>query len=205
MDDLTNQRFGRLAVIKFIGRSKRYEQLYLCRCDCGNEVIVKRKGLLKGETKSCGCLRKEIAKELNTKHGKSNTKLYEVWKGIKARCYNPTHIGYGNYGGRGIKVCDEWLNDFGSFFNWSIDNGYCDGYQIDRIDNEGDYEPDNCRWVTAKENSNNKRTNHLITYKGETKTMREWCDELGFNYYTIRSRINNYHWSVEKAFETPTK
>lgn len=119
------------------------------------------------------------------------------------RCYNKIDESYINYGGRGIKVCDEWLNDYFSFRNWAIDNGYSDNLSIDRIDVNGNYEPSNCRWATDKEQGNNKRNNKMIEYKGEVKTLSEWCDELGLEYFRTKARLNTCNMTPEQAFELP--
>lgn len=136
----------------------------------------------------------------NYKHGKKKTRLYDIYCGMKSRCYCESNVRYSLYGGRGIKICDEWLLDFKIFFDWSMNNGYSDSLTIDRIDVNGDYSPDNCRWITIKEQQSNRRNNHLITYKGETKTLKEWSVILGFHYDKLRWRIKN--WSLDKAFET---
>ena len=124
---------------------------------------------------------------------------------MRRRCNNPSYIGYEYYGGRGIKVCDEWQNNFEAFYNWSIENNYSIGLTLDRIDVNKNYEPSNCRWVTWKVQNNNTRFNHLITYKGETKTLTEWCETLNLPRDPIYSRLNKYGWSVERALTTPIK
>ena len=131
------------------------------------------------------------------------TELYSHLIAMKNRCLYKSQPGYKNYGGRGIKICDEWLHNSLSFFEWSYKNGYIEGagLTIDRIDVNGNYEPSNCRWVSRKTQCNNKRNNHCITYKGRTQTLAQWCEELNLNYWTIKSRINRDHWSIEKAFE----
>lgn len=156
-----NQRFGRLTIIG--NADKPYH--YLCRCDCGNERIVFCGNLSSGHTQSCSCLQKEQARKIRTTHGMSKKHLlYRVWDQIKDRCNNPNHKFYQNYGGRGIHICDEWRNDFKSFYDWSICNGYERGLEIDRKNNDGSYEPSNCRWVTRKVNCNNRRSRKV---KGE--------------------------------------
>lgn len=132
--------------------------------------------------------------EIMTKtHGKSKDKFYQVWNGMKQRCYNVNNKNYHNYGGRGIKVCDEWLNDFTSFYNWSMNNGYKDGLQIDRIDNNKDYEPSNCRWVNRYINNNNRRNNILFTYNNKTMSLRAWCRHLNVCYKTCMTRYYRGH------------
>ena len=160
--DLTNMRFGRLTAIKIVGKNKYNYSEWLCKCDCGNEKITNVSSLLNGSTKSCGCLQKEMAIKSNSTHKKSTTKLYWVWRAIKQRCYNINNKHYHNYGARGITMCDEWRNSFENFYNWSKLNGYNENAinktcTIDRINNDGNYEPNNCRWVDMKVQSNNRR------------------------------------------------
>lgn len=131
----------------------------------------------------------------------SHYRIYMIWFDMKRRCYQPQNKRYARYGGRGIKVCDEWLN-FQSFFDWSLTHGYQDALTIDRFDGDGDYCPGNCRWVDLTTQANNRTNNHYITYKGETKTMMEWSKELNINYSTLRGRINA-GWDAEKAFNRP--
>lgn len=138
------------------------------------------------------------------KHHMSNTKIYHVWQSMKHRCYLKSDTNYYKYGARGITVCDEWWNSFEAFYNWAIENGYEEGLSIDRIDNNGNYEPSNCRWVTRRVQANNTRRNKLITYAGKTQSLPNWCRELNLNYKTVRTRIGAYKWSVEKALSTPT-
>ncbi len=133
------------------------------------------------------------------KHGKTGSRLYEVWHHMKSRCYYTKNKNYNAYGGRGIAVCDEWKNDFMSFYNWAMENGYDDTLTIDRIDNNKGYEPSNCRWVDMKQQSRNRRNTRTITYKGETKPISEWCELLNLNYYTVISRLDRLGWSVERT------
>lgn len=195
--DLTGQRFGRLIVIKRDGTTRSKHTRWLCKCDCGNFTYVSRVSLKNGSTKSCGCLKKE--KFTNYKHGKVNNRLYYIYNGMKARCYNKNHHAYNCYGGRGIKICDKWLekeSGFMNFYNWAINNGYQEGLSIDRIDVNGNYEPVNCRWVTQKVQTNNTRRNVYITYNGETHTLKEWSEILNIPYGTLQDRVHVQHISA---------
>lgn len=198
--DITGKRCGRLTVIREVGNDGRGEKKWLCKCDCGNETIVKSSKLRNGITRSCGCLQKEMRDNGNHKtHGMTNTKLYVIWCNMKKRCLSPGDIMYAHYGGRGITVCEEWQNDFCRFSEWSLTNGYKEGLSIERIDVNGNYEPDNCKWITKTEQYLNRTDSHFITAFGKTKTIKEWADESGLKYDTIERRINQYGWNAEDA------
>lgn len=185
---IIGERIGRLLVTELVGTGKGGKR-YLCKCDCGNTKIVVGANLRNKTTKSCGCLFKETQLKTITKHNKRYTRIYEVWKSMKKRCFNPNCKNYEDYGGRGIIVCDEWKNDFQTFYDWSMANGYADDLTIDRQDVNGNYEPSNCRWVTRIVQANNKRNNLLFVYNGETHTVAEWSRLLNIRPSTIYSRI----------------
>lgn len=203
--NLVGQRFGRLLVLHETGKSRNGHTVWHCRCDCGNDVGVVGYSLISGCTKSCGCYNRERVIERNTTHGMNRRgkrhPVYMTWANILQRCENPNDTQYKNYGARGIKVCTEW-HEFIPFHDWAMANGWQRGVSIDRIDNNGNYEPDNCRWVTAKEQARNKRNNHFITFNGKTQTMVEWAEEIGLEYSILWNRIHR-GWSIERAFIEP--
>ena len=202
MKDLTGEIFGRLTVLYRTNDhyypSGRHDIQYRCRCECGTEINALGVHLRSGHTKSCGCLRKETTGNTKRTHGMTNTRLHNIWKNMKSRCTYERHEDFDLYGGRGITVCDEWLNSFDAFESWANNNGYSDGLSIDRCDVNGNYEPGNCRWITQKAQCNNTRRNINIEFNGETHTMKEWAEILGIKYGTLQSRIAR-GWSYKKA------
>ena len=202
-NDLTGKKFGKLEVIGVhdTGSRKTY---YVCQCDCGNIKVVRADALISGATKSCGCIKKEQDKinlSANHKHKMSGTRIYETWQDMKRRCYNKQNARYDRYGGRGITVCDEWLNNFQSFYDWAISNGYSDDLTIDRIDNDGNYEPSNCRWSTAKEQCNNRGSNINITIGNATKSLMCWCEIFNFDYKKVYARYKrNGYEGIDRLF-----
>lgn len=201
--DLLGQRFGRLKVIGYIPPKNGKRGKWDCLCDCGKRKSLITSHLTDMGVKSCGCLLSEITTEKNRTHGKSHSRLYGIWRNMKDRCLNPNQTYFEHYGGRGIKICDEWLNSFESFHDWSMNNGYSDELTIDRIENSGNYEPDNCRWITMKKQSNNTRRNLVYTHNGQTRTLSEWADIKGFSYNKVYQRIHKLKWDFEKAINTP--
>lgn len=187
--DLTGKRFGRLTVLTKSPEKKDRSYTWVCQCDCGkitHPIITNR--LLHGGTRSCGCLRNDLTRQRSVKHGMYSTRLYGVWSAMKRRCLNPNVDRYKSYGGRGITICDEWINDFQAFCDWAIANGYRDGLSIDRIDNDGDYCPENCRWITMAEQAGNKSSTILVEINGESKTLVEWSHITGILYGTLYRR-----------------
>lgn len=203
--DLTGQKFGLLSVVDRAENDKFGKTQWLCCCDCGSRKVIAGASLKRGLTNSCGCIRKQVMKKRQTKHGFSKKeRLYGIWLGIKSRCLNKNEPAYKGYGGRGITICDEWLNDYLAFRNWSLANGYKNNITIDRKDNNGNYEPSNCRWTTQKIQANNTRTNHLITLDGKTRTLSEWSEDVGIKRETIAMRLR-LGWSNKEALSIKPK
>ncbi len=202
--DLYNQKFGRLTAISLVdGTGKRK---WLCQCECGKSVIVLQGNLTRSHTLSCGCLKQEIVRSgAHTVHGQSHTRLYSIWKGMRKRCYNQNASNYPRYGGRGITICSEWLESFEHFHAWAMQNGYADDLSIDRMDVNGNYSPENCRFATAKRQSNNRRSNRVIVCNGISKTVAEWSVTTGVSAMSITARIDRLGWDTEKALYTKSK
>ena len=194
--------FGRLTVIKesepyFTPKGRRIK-MFECLCDCGTICIVMGWNLTKGTTQSCGCLQREETKNRFKKHGMSKTNSYKIWSYMKDRCSNYRNPDYDSYGGRGIKVCERW-NKFENFY---ADMGERPkDLTIERINNNENYSPSNCKWATRKEQGRNTRSNHRISYKGKTKCIAEWAEDLGFNYQALWSRLQRHPNNIEAAFE----
>ena len=202
------QRWGRLSVIaegpRIIRKSGNLRQ-WVCECDCGAEVLTRTNYLTSGDTRSCGCLNADIARKRNRTHGRSKTPLYRVWNGMRNRCQKESDGAWLNYGGRGISVCDAWSQSFETFEAWAYATGYRRGLSIDRINNDGDYEPGNCRWATTAEQALNTRANVHITAWGETKVLAEWARDPRCNvagYSSISNRLNRGV-SPEEAISRP--
>lgn len=202
-ENLTGQKFGKLTVLELIERTKGHGK-YKCLCECGKETVTISTNLKQGKTKSCGCGEVQNRKnnwEKITTHGLSEHPLYVTWNGMKARCYNPNSEKFPIYGGRGIIICDEWEEDFKAFYDWSIANGWQEGLTIDRIDNDGIYEPSNCRMADDETQANNKSTSVYINYNGEKKTIAQWAKHFNMPQYLIGQRLRR-NWPVEKIFST---
>lgn len=203
-DNLIGKRFGRLEVISRVGYNREHHTtVWKCKCDCGTIKDIEAMALQSGHTQSCGCLHRENVSKMAKTHGLSNTRLYSIWSGMLTRCYCPGDgKTYEKYGARGISVCYEWRTSFESFYNWAINNGYLDTLSIDRIDNDGDYCPENCQWATAKQQANNRRSNILLTYNGETKNASQWGEIIGIPGSVI-CRRKKRGWSDEECIEIP--
>ena len=201
--DLTGRKFGRLTAETPIRKNGKV--YWICRCECGNAKEVSSGNLVTGAVMSCGCLQRERSAEhcrSMATHKMFGTRLYRIWNGMNDRCYNPHHPYYDRYGGRGIKVCDEWKSDKSRFFAWAKSNGYSDSLSIDRISNDGDYEPSNCRWVTMHEQQLNRSSNHIVTVDGVSLPITEMCERLSIKYETYSSR-RRYGWSEYDALTKP--
>lgn len=187
---IEGKTFGRLTVIRRVGSKKGNRQsraLWLCTCECGGEKVVSTRDLTSGHVRSCGCLLDESRRmpklgqrynNLNTEITESHRHLRSIWKGIIQRCLNPNHPEYGRYGGRGITVCKEWIGNSRSFIKWGLENGYEIGLSVDRVDNDGNYEPSNCTFISRSENAKKKRTSLYLTAEGKTMTLCEWSRYL---------------------------
>ena len=197
--DITGLKFGRLIALECIHGKKGDGCSWRCVCDCGNYHTVKSIALRYGQTKSCGCLRKEVTGAKHRTHGKAGTNEYTIWVDIKKRCFNPKHKFYHHYGGRGLTLCERWLD----FANFLSDMGHRPSrkHSIERIKNDVGYEPSNCRWATQKEQCNNKRTNIVIEYLGKKQTATQWEKELGL---PVASRLL-WGWSIEEAMTRPRR
>ena len=207
-DEYIGKRYAHLLILEEYPTKSNEMRKVVCQCDCGNITVVQFNNLIHGHTKSCGCLKKIVKPTL--KHGKTETRLYNVWSNIRERCFCSTNTSYPNYGGRGITLCDEWASDFTNFERWAFENGYDENAPygectLDRIDVNGNYEPSNCRWTNAKQQCNNKRNNRWITYNGETHTVAEWARKLDMNYVTLFNRLFKRNWTIEDSLTIKPK
>lgn len=202
--DLTGEKYGYLTVMGRAPQDTYYGSKWRCKCVCGKECVVLSSNLRSGRQTSCGCIKTLKAIQRNTTHGVSGNAIYTCWKDMIHRCENPRHASYPDYGGRGIKICEEW-HEPKIFYDWSISHGWKKGLTLDRIDNDRDYEPSNCRWTTWEVQANNKRKNHSITYNGKTQTIAQWSIECDIPYDTLYSRIAKRGWNIERALTTPVK
>ncbi len=187
--DLTGEKFGKLTVVKLGERRSGRKTYWECICDCGMVKEVRSDALPR--INSCGCVKKEQDKINLTghyMHMDSGTRLYEIWQSLKGRCSNETNTKYLDYGGRGISVCYEWAESYEVFKEWAIEQGYSSAMTIERINNDGNYEPDNCKWIPFSEQANNRRSTVWITHQGRTQNLKQWCNELGLPYGSIHSR-----------------
>lgn len=202
IEDLTGRRFGKLTVLSWAENNKHNKSVWRCLCDCTNpDVYVIGANLKSGNSTQC----KECKARSMVKHSVNDKRILNIWNGIKQRCYNQNHDAYHHYGGRGIKMCDEWLNNAEEFEIWANKNGYSKDLTIDRIEVNGNYEPSNCRWATDDEQQSNRRNNVLLTFNGETKTVRQWEGVSEVSRTTIQKRIFNGETDKDKIFAPPVK
>lgn len=194
-NDLTGRKFGRLTVLGYAGRNRFDHIQWLCRCDCGNETVKTTSSLANGRTVACGCYNPSRT------HGGVGKPEYQVWSAMVQRCTTPGHKAYPHYGGRGIKVCARWRHSFQNFYD-DMGPRPGKGYSLDRIDNDGDYEPSNCRWATQRQQMNNCRINHRLTFNGQTMTINQWAAKTGINNTTIHQRLK-HGWSIERTLTEP--
>lgn len=200
---ITGDRYGRLTIVLEV-ESRNKQRFFECKCDCGVVITACLYSLRRGSIVSCGCFHKEYMSSVFKTHGYTGTRLYNTWLNIKQRCCNPNNPRSKNYGLNGVTVCNEWLNSFEAFKNWSLANGYNDNLTIDRINVYGNYEPENCRWITNSAQQSNRRNNRVITFNGLSKTITEWAREKGISIKTLQCRINS-GWDIEKALNEPVK
>lgn len=198
--DETGNRYGRLTVVSRAENTKHGLARWNCVCDCGNTTVVIGNHLRNGNTVSCGCRVKE---GLHRTHGRSKTRLYRIWQDMKNRCGNKNVPMYYWYGAKGIRICDEWVKDFSVFCDWAMNNGYKDGLTIERIDVNGDYTPDNCKWISRAEQSLNRSDNVFLEYEGERLTVSEWAKKIGVSPYTLYHRVKK-GWSAKEVLTVPT-
>ena len=207
--DLTGQKFGRLYVIQRapdkLQPSGGRKTMWDCICDCGNNATIWSHALLAGMTRSCGCLQKEILTKRNTKHSMAGTRLDRIYHAMVTRCTNPNFYEYKHYGGKGVAICDEWLQCKTVFFDWAYANGYNDTLSLDRIDCQGNYEPNNCRWSNGIVQANNKTNNIFLTFDGQTLTIAEWSRIKRIAYQTLKDRVRRYGWDAASALTTPVR
>lgn len=195
--DITGMKKFHLTALYPVGVQKNGKVVWKFLCDCGNFTTAPATDFYTGHRQSCGCIQGPRYSDVPL----DKDRLYGVYKGMKRRCYNPKEHEYERYGGRGIKICDEWLNDYGAFRTWAMANGYQQGLTIDRIDNDGNYCPENCRWATRKEQNNNTSQNRRISFDGLTLTVTEWAKKIGITQQALQKRLNN--WSLERALTEP--
>lgn len=199
------KKYGRWTVLAFSHVASGRRQMYLCRCDCGTIKPVSIVAIKQGHTISCGCLQKEKTRTHGGTYDINHKKqrLYRIYDHVKYRCLCPTCDAYKHYGGRGIKICKEWLN-YENFRSWALANGYKDNLTLDRIDVNGDYCPENCRWISQKEQQRNKRTNVFITLGNKTQCLSAWCEDLKVKLALVSKRLKA-GWSIEDALTKPSK
>lgn len=211
LEIVVGSKHNHLTIIKETDPEIRYNKGLItplrrvdCACDCGKIINTRVSSLLNGTTKSCGCFKNKNLEINRVKHGLSKETLYHIWGGIIQRCENQKHPRFKDYGGRGISICEEWRNDFLTFYNWAIENKWSKGLEIDRRNNDGNYDASNCRIVTGKVNCNNTRRCRFFEYMGLSLTLTQICEMAGLSYKTVYQRIFKYNWSFNEAINKPT-
>ena len=207
LDDITGKRFGRwLVVEKADSTNGVCNSIWKCKCDCGNEKLIKGIALIRGKSRSCGCFKTDICKNRFYKHGMHDTKVYQSWEAMIGRCECKSNTGYENYHKRGITVCDEWKNSFETFYEYvsKLEHFGADGYSLDRINNNEGYKPGNVRWADRNTQNNNTSRNIYIELNGETKTLAQWVRLYNIKYYTVLYRMRR-GWSAYEALTMPVK
>ena len=211
--DISEKTFGKLTAKYITQNAGKYDEKWFCKCECGGNTISRYWNLLNGISKSCGCNRKLSAASGGVKRRNNpnfvvkSERLYKVYRSMRSRCFDKNHEAYARYGGRGITICQEWVDDYASFREWAMESGYNEKAKhkectLDRIDNNGIYCPENCRWVSMKEQNNNRRSNRILMCRGESHTLSEWQDITGTSRRLIRDRLN-MGWSPERAIFEP--
>jgi hypothetical protein len=205
--DVIGEKYGRWLIVREV--PNQVQKSYYCTCECGSgkDRVITFSDLKRGNTKSCGCYHKEVVKETSKKHGLRGHRLYSIWASMKTRCYNENSSGYKNYGGRGIIICDEWINEddgFINFYNWAMNNGYSSELTLDRENVNGNYEPSNCRWSDRVTQANNTRVTKYVEINGEIKTPKEWREIYNLSRSTFKWRISK-GWDIVKTLTTPVR
>lgn len=186
--DLSNKKFGKWLVLELDYEKSGRQKYWKCVCDCGCKRSVYQSALVHKKSVSCGCYQKEVTRNRLTTHNLTGSRLMKIFYNMRTRCNNSKDRRFKDYGGRGIKLCKEWENNFLNFYNWAVNNGYKDGLTIDRIDNDSNYSPENCRWITLEEQSNNKRNSIFITINDITKTLKQWTKFMDWKYNKYYAR-----------------
>lgn len=199
--DLTGEKYSRLTVLGLSPKMSGRKSFWVCECECGSKKVVRSDSLRKGLVKSCGCLKREqngINLTKHHRHKESHSRLHNIWIGIKKRCND---MNDDRYGGRGIKVCEEWTKSYESFRDWALNNGYSDNLTIERVDNDKGYYPENCSWIPQSEQAMNRRSTVWIEWDGKRKSIKQWSDYLGINYGTLHSRHYRSKMKPPELFE----
>ena len=205
LEDLTGNKFTRLEVVGLSPKKSGRKSYWVCLCECGNQKVVRADSLKSGMVRSCGCLKREQDKmnlTKNHRHKESKSRLHNIWLGIKKRCND---MNDDRYGGRGIRVCEDWMKSYESFRDWALNNGYSDNLTIERVDNDKGYYPENCSWIPQSEQAKNRRSTVWVEWDGKRKSIKQWSDYLGINYGTLHSRYYRSKMKPPELFEPVKK